>query len=220
MKVAVMQPYFFPYIGYFQLIEAVDVWVCMDYANFQKKGYMHRNYLPDGETIRVPLIKPSQNRRLYETQVNILDKDMSLFFKQIEHKYSKAPYYNSVLDLFNPVFTKQHEVLSEFNFALVEKIVEYLGIKTRLIVSGSKITEAPRERGIIEICKSLEADHYINAIGGVNLYSHEQFSEHGLELSFLKTQSEGPYHSILADMFLKPREYLIDQLNDFKLVKS
>lgn len=193
MKVGIMQPYFFPYIGYWQLMNAVDKYVIFDDVNYIKRGWINRNnILVEGKKKRVNLhIKDaSQNRLIKDTQVAETKEDIKRFLKTIEMSYSKAPYFEKTYELLETVMNCECYSLSEFLSYSINQVRDFLGIETDLLISSqiSKDNSLKGEEKILDICMKLGADCYINAIGGMELYHRENFREKGIELRFLKAK--------------------------------
>jgi len=180
-----MQPYFLPYFGYFQLIDAVDVWVCMDHATFIKKGYMHKNKIQNDITIRVPLIGASSNRNTSEILIDLSGRDWYKLNKTLHQKYSSEPYFSEAKSLLDDASENHNGTLAGFNFSIIQNIVDYLEIDTQLISSSLGLTDKSKSDGIIEIAKGLKASTYINAPGGADLYSKEYFLEKNVNLQFI-----------------------------------
>lgn len=221
--IGIHQPYFFPYLGYFQLINAVDVWVCLEHVSFMKRSYMTRNTLKDGININIPVIGGSQNKRCTEVYVEKNRIWFEKFARTLDLNYKNEKNFiqvtNEVLaPWYNDVITHPRELtISEFNFTAIYRISEYLGIETRFY-SSNGITEAKREKGLQDIVKSFHGDTYINAIGGQALYNKENFSEAGIDLKFLKKTSELPNTSILDILFKYDKEVIKQELNKFELI--
>ena len=189
MKVAIMQPYFFPYIGYFQLINAVDVFVMYDDVNYIKQGWINRNriLINNKEHYFTLQIKGGSSFRKIK-DITIGNNRLKLL-KTIEQSYKNASQFENVHLLITDILTSEEENLSKFLIYSLKKIAEYLGIKTVFMLS-SEIdinTVAKAEDKIITICKKLGAINYINAIGGQELYNKTRFDENSLKLQFLKT---------------------------------
>lgn len=191
MKLAVMQPYFFPYIGYWQLINAVDKYVIYDDVNYIKRGWINRNNIlmnGDSKLINLKIHKASQNKLINESEVLVTPTDNRKILKTLETCYKKAPYYENVFPIVESIITLEEKNLARYLELSIRKVSEYLSIDTDFIVS-STITKNNDLRGqdkILEICKILGADEYINAIGGQELYSQEDFQEQGIVLNFLR----------------------------------
>ena len=142
MKVAIMQPYFFPYLGYFQLIKAVDIYVNLDHVNFMKRGYMTRNTLKNNTTINLIVNEGSQNNKCYEVMVNFENKYIDKFKKKIQFLYCKSPYYNEINSIvIEPFFIERHISVSKFNIELIKTICNYLDVKTKIIDSSVGFTD-------------------------------------------------------------------------------
>ena len=191
MKVGIMQPYFMPYIGYWQLIHAVDKFVILDDVNYIMRGYINRNsILLDGKPYRftIPIEKASQNRLIMETKIHFTEDGKRGFMQTIGNAYRNAPHYGEVLALLEDIVNNQDRDLTGFVKRSIEKVMGYLGMRTEILVS-SKIEKRPGLKGedrIIEICQRLRAQEYINAIGGMDLYSFSHFNEKGIKLQFIK----------------------------------
>lgn len=190
-KVAVMQPYLFPYIGYFQLIKAVDIFVLYDDVNYINRGWINRNrILLNGEPhlFTIPLSKASQNKLINEIEIQDNQEAKIKLLKLIQHAYSKAPYFDDVYLLIENILNYQEKNLSRFIENSIKKISEYIGISTAIMIS-SKLKKNNALKGqekIINICKILGSDCYINPIGGVHLYDENQFSDENIVLKFIK----------------------------------
>ncbi len=193
MKLGIMQPYFFPYLGYWQLINAVDRFVILDDVNYIMRGYINRNsILVNGKPYRftIPIKKASQNKLIMDTKLNFDEKEKKKFLTTILNAYKRAPNYLSVMPLLEDVIFNADDDLTKYIQHSLEVVCNYLEINTQIYVS-SKIekdnTLRAQER-IIDICKKLGADTYYNAIGGQKLYDNSHFSAQGIELHFLKTK--------------------------------
>lgn len=188
MTLGIMQPYFMPYIGYWQLLAAVDTYVVYDDVNYIKRGWINRNnILVNGEShmFTLSLNGASQNKLINE--ISILD-DFQKFFKMIENAYHKAPYYNQVEPLLLEICRYHNLSLGDFMLHSFRMVLAYLGISTKLILSSS-IEKDNSLRGtakIKQICHLLGADTYYNAIGGQALYDKDDFAAEGLTLHFLQ----------------------------------
>ncbi len=192
MKLGIMQPYFMPYIGYWQLMNAVDKYVVYDDVNFIKGGWINRNrILLDGKPqyFNIQMAGASSFKHINEIGVSdnlsVINKNIRI----LEAAYKKAPYYNQVMPIIEEILRCQAENLAFFIRNSFEVINNYLGIGTQLIMSSDlkKNNELHGQDKVIAICRLLKADEYYNAIGGQELYSFQEFRKNGLELKFLKT---------------------------------
>ena len=207
MKTAIMQPYFFPYLGYFQLIDAVDVYVNLDHVSFMPRSYMTRNVIKNDININIPVANGSQNKKCYEVKVNLDEQYIAKFFKTLHHQYNKSSNYEMVMEkIIKPCFATEEKTISQFNIEIIKKICNLLDIKTKIIDSscGFQNLELKKEYGLVSIVKQLKSTEYVNAIGGQKLYTKEFFKQNGIDLYFIKPDSfelENPYASILDLLF-------------------
>ncbi|MHA1381944.1 MAG: WbqC family protein [Candidatus Helarchaeota archaeon] len=192
MKLAIMQPYLFPYIGYFQLINAVDKFIILEDVNFINRGWINRNYiLVNGKKnlFTVPLEKASQNKLIKDTHIVSDTKWKINFLKTIKFSYSMAPYFKNIYPIIQIIINNKEYNLSKFIYYSLIKITEYLNIKTK-IVPSSEIYRNNHLKGqyrILDICKKEKANHYINPPGGQELYERDLFEKNGIKINFIKT---------------------------------
>jgi hypothetical protein len=225
MRIGIMQPYFFPYIGYFQLIAAVDSFVVYDNIKYTKKGWINRNRIQqNGATqwITLPLKAGSdaleiQSRQLAESfQVKKL-------LDQITGVYRAAPFFSQAMPVIADSLQTSERNLFGVIYKTIENVCEYLEIKTALLRSSSvNANHALRsEDRVISICKALDATVYINSIGGVDLYSRYAFQERDIQLQFIESLPMAyeqdshpfiPYLSIVDVMMFNPVNWIRDAL--------
>lgn len=196
MKIAIMQPYLFPYIGYFQLINAVDKFVIYDNIEYTKKGWINRNrFLQNGADafFTVPLKKDSDFSTIKERQVSFdfRTKELPKMLARFKNSYSKAPFYKKVFPILEKCLINENENLFDFIFDSIKTVCAHLEIKTEFIISSTiSINENLRgKERVLAICKNLSAKTYLNPIGGISLYDKEEFATKNLELFFLQTQN-------------------------------
>lgn len=190
-----MQPYFFPYIGYFQLMDMVDEFVIYDNIKYSKGGWIKRNrMLHNGRDIyfTLPIKKDSDSldidqRFLVDNFQNEADK----LLRRIEANYAKAPYYDDFLPLVKEIIYCEEKNLFDYILNSIIKIKDFLDIKTPLKIFSEldeEIQQLKAEEKVIKACKAVGATHYINSIGGVKLYHAQHFRKENIELSFFKTK--------------------------------
>jgi hypothetical protein len=189
-----MQPYFLPYIGYWQLINAVDVFVVYDNIQYTKKGYINRNrILVDGEVRKfsIPLKSDSHILNINERIISeSFENEKYSLLKRIDYAYHKAPNFEEVYHLVESIVLCNESNLFQYIYSSIKLIVDYLDIDTRIIISSDIPVNHElkgRER-LIEICKNLNAENYINPIGGIKLYSKEDFRSENITIKFLETK--------------------------------
>lgn len=185
-----MQPYFFPYIGYFQLISAVDKFVIYDDVNFIKRGWVNRNRIlinKEAKLISLSLIKASQNKLINE----IIIKDKGTILKTIKQNYSKTAYFKDVFPIIEDIVNYSENNLSRYLFYQIKKITEYLQINTTLVPTSTiyEVNKLKGQNRIIEICRKENMDTYINAIGGKELYDLGTFQDNGFNLKFIQMEN-------------------------------
>ena len=190
MKLAIMQPYFFPYIGYFQLINAVDKFVIYDDVNYIKQGWINRNrILLDGKDhfLTLSLLNAGSYRLINEIEIG---PNRHKLLKTIGQTYKKAPFFHEVFSLIEGILTCEENNLAFFLEISVRRIVAFLNIKTDLMVSSTIKKDAAKkgQDKVLEICEKMNAAVYVNAEGGQELYSKEIFNLKGIALKFIKSR--------------------------------
>lgn len=193
MKIAIMQPYLFPYIGYYQLLNAADKFVFLDDVAFINRGWINRNnMLVNGRSnlFTVPLQNASQNKRINEIEVTDGNWRGKLL-RTIEMAYKKAPQFDKVFPIINDVFSSTERSIAALARQSIYHVIAYLGL-SKEIVDSSNIYRNETLKGearIINISKLENATHYINPIGGTELYDVKHFAEENIQLQFLKTRN-------------------------------
>lgn len=190
MKIGIMQPYFFPYLGYFQLLNYVDKYVVYDDVNYIKRGWVNRNQIllnNQKYLITLPLDGASPFKPINETRISPNISTKEKLIKTIERAYKKAPYFSHIFPIIQTVIMDKSLLLSNALYKQLELIKDYLEINTELIMSSNlkKNSDLKGQEKIIQICNILNGTEYINAIGGQDLYSKKFFQEKGIKLSFL-----------------------------------
>ena len=230
MKIAIMQPYIFPYIGYFQLINAVDKFVVYDDGEYTKKGWINRNrILMNGSDylFSFPLKKDSdfqtiRNRLLADNYSEHKKK----LIGRVSSAYAKSPQFKIVFPIVEECLNFENNNLFLFILNSLNKICCYLDIKTEFIISSVlNVNNSLKGEGkVIDINKKLNASTYINAIGGQALYSRETFSENNIKLMFIKTSEIVypqfsnefvPNLSIIDVMMFNSKEKIQEYLRSF-----
>ncbi|MCP9770668.1 hypothetical protein EGI22_22405 [Lacihabitans sp. LS3-19] len=193
-KIAIMQPYFLPYIGYFQLINAVDEFVIYDNIQFSKKGWFHRNrILQNGkdEYITLPLKKDSDyldvNQRFLS---DTWETEREKLFRKIKENYRKAPFFENTIDFLEKILFFEDKNLFTFLANSLTLTCNYLEIRTPIITSSTLQIEhsLKSQDKVLAICKEIKATKYINPIGGLELYQSSDFQIQNIELSFIKSK--------------------------------
>jgi len=198
MKVAIMQPYIFPYIGYFNLVHSVDKFIFFDDVNFIKRGWINRNKIISNKSeflFSVPLKKASQNKLINDTYVSIDQKWKNKLLKTIKYSYEKEESFPEIYSIIEGVLHSDVESIADLSSISVVRICDYLDIQRDFqnssSISSADISASGQDR-ILSICKNVGAKIYNNAIGGVSLYSKELFESNKIKLNFVKPKIK-PY---------------------------
>jgi len=193
MKLAIMQPYLFPYIGYFQLINAVDTFVIYDDVNYITRGWINRNrILVNGKAqlFTMPLVKASPHKYIKDITLHDLPIWKGKFLKTLNLHYRKAPFFQDTFSLVKKVFACNSLSLADFLTVSLRLLCEHLEIRVNIVRSSAQYdnTELKGMARIIDICQQVEAEVYINPIGGSGLYSKQDFKKNGIVLKFLESE--------------------------------
>lgn len=189
-----MQPYFMPYIGYFQLMKAVDKYIIYDDVNYIKGGWVSRNYLlinGEKKMFTITLKEASPNKLFNEIEIK---DDFKKLMKTLQLNYSKSVNFKEAMVLMERIISFPNKQLSQFIANSFQEILNYLSIDTELILSSNiyKNNTLKGQEKILNICNILGANTYYNAVGGQELYSKEKFKENGIMLNFIETMIQ-PY---------------------------
>ena len=231
MKIGIMQPYFFPYIGYFQLIQAVDQFIVYDNIKYTKKGWINRNrILHNGKDMMfsLPLKSDSDYLNVDEREL-ASDFNRNKLLNQIKAAYRRAPYFPHTFPLCEQVVHFEDENLFRFLHHSIVKTCEHLGITTEVKISSDIAIDhnLKNQEKVIALCNAVGASTYVNAIGGMELYSKETFREKDIELKFIKSKPFEyvqfcdefvPWLSIIDVMMFNPIENIKECLDLCELI--
>lgn len=234
MKIGMMQPFFFPYIGYFQLLNMVDKYVVYDTGKFSNNKWGFRNrILINGSPgfFRVKTLKASQNKQFNEIKVSDDIESKIRMIHALECSYGKAPHFSEVMPMMEKFMLADYDNLFEYNVTSIRMICNYLGIKTEILIFSELDhgRDLKRQYRIFDVCRTLGGDEYINAIGGMELYDFKEFRENGIELAFLKTDEIAypqfggefvPDLSIIDVMMFNSVPEIQDMLSRYTLIRS
>lgn len=223
-----MQPYLFPYLGYFQLIQAVDTFVVYDDVQYIKGGWINRNYIlahGSKQLFTLPLSGASSNMLI--NQIKVGDRQRKII-QTIRQNYGKAPYFSAVFSLFTNIIEHPEKNLAAFLDYGLRQICHYLDLHPQWYLSSAlkKDNSLKGMRKVLAICKELGCSRYINLPGGRELYAQEEFARHGIQLSFIQPKTIAyrqfgnefvPNLSIIDVMMFNSREQCARLLEDFEL---
>ncbi|QNE40489.1 WbqC family protein [Hymenobacter sp. NBH84] len=236
MKVAIMQPYLFPYIGYFQLLAAADLFVVYDDVHYIKKGWINRNriLLHGAEHLfTLPCLNASQNKLINEVEVDWASKEVRKVRLTMEMAYRKAPFFEQVYPLVQRVLEGSGPAtIAEVATHSIRAVCAYLGIDTPIVTSSQQPyhnTHLSKGARLVDIVQQEGGDQYLNPIGGEALYTKEFFAEHGIALHFVKSlpiryaqpvPDNGfvPWLSILDVLMYNEKETVMAFLQDYELL--
>lgn len=204
MKLAIMQPYFFPYIGYFQLIAAVDLFIVYDNIKYTKKGWINRNrILRNGKDMMfsLPLKNASDYQDVCERELAV-DFNRNKLLNQFKESYRRAPYFAQTFPLVEQLVRFEDTNLFRYLHYSIVKTCEHLSITTEIKVSSSIAIDhgLKNQDKVLALCKAVGASTYVNTIGGRGLYAKEAFREQGIDLKFI--QSKPFEYSQFGDPFV------------------
>ncbi|MDO1501091.1 WbqC family protein [Winogradskyella maritima] len=235
MTLGIMQPYFFPYFGYIQLIYAADTFIIYDDVNFIKGGWINRNRIVINGVphfFTVPLEQSSSFKKISDIEINEdkYDRFKTKFLKTIRQTYIKAnnfgDFYPKLEEFFNRPFVSS---ISELSTETLTFVFDYLGKKVNIIYNKDILKQTAHlggEERILDICRKLNASKYINLSGGVDLYNKTTFDSHGIELKFLSMDelkySQGsnsflPNLSIIDILMHNDKLSVIEYLKNYSL---
>lgn len=236
MKVAIMQPYFFPYIGYISLIKHSDEFILLDKVQFIRHGWIERNRVLKQNGgwlyVQVPLEKFSRETTIDKVVINNLLEWKNKIKAQLMSYKKTAPYYNRVINLIDDIFKDEFKSIVTLNKICLEKICEYLGFSRTLFVYSEMdlIIESPKkpDEWALNICKVIGTDIvYVNPIGGMDFFDKKKYQNEGVKLCFQKmnlmeyNQKRLPFESGLSIidvmMYNSPDEINI-MLDKFELI--
>ena len=228
-RLAIMQPYFLPYMGYWQLINDVDEFVVYDTIKYTKKGWINRNrYFQNGsdKLFTLPLKQDSDSAYVRNREL-ATDFDRKQLIRKLTNAYANAPYLKYNFSIIEDIIANPETNLFEYIFTSIQKICSFLEIKTPLIISSNILSGHESAKGqdkVINICHARNATHYINPIGGLDLYNKDYFQENNIDLSFIRSRVLDytyeelpclPHLSILDVMMHNDRDRIISYLSWF-----
>lgn len=234
MIVSIMQPYFFPYIGYFQLMVNSDVFVVHDDVQYIKGGWVNRNRIRrQGQVcwITLPVRKDAHNLAINQRFYDLDRANTQQLLRRIESNYRRAPRFDQVFVLLRDIIMNDDANVASFNLNLIRSLAGFLNIKTPIVVSSEMRKDdclTGQER-VVDLCKRLQASHYVNPIGGLELYEAERFARDGIELGFLQTTLasfptsgavDDPYLSIIDVLMFNSDETIATMLKTYRIVST
>jgi hypothetical protein len=215
MRLGIMQPYFFPYIGYFQLIASVDLMLFVNDVPYIRHGFINRNRMIFNRSqswLTLPVRQSSSNRTIEQHRVSLDSLARNKMLRKTEQSYAKAPYLFETMSILSQGLPPDQSGLAPPLLQSLNQCSLALGIKTpTLMVHATKIApESSGEQRVIDICKHFGATEYLNLPGGQSIYSFNSFSSHGIRLGFIDP-SITIYPQVNAKEFI-PKLSILDLL--------
>lgn len=230
VKLAIMQPYFFPYLGYFQLINCVDAFVIYDNIEFTKTGWIRRNRILNFDHDRyivVPVKKASDYSLVGDLEI-APSYDFKKMLRVIKGAYERSPYFDETFQLLKNIIPPKTSKLFDYILGMTKSLCAYLDIQTKIIISSSiRINHSLKaQEKVLALCVALNANVYINPTGGKALYDKDVFAKTGIELLFHRmsdftyTQFKEPFIpnlSIIDVMMFNSKEKIKELLKMYIL---
>ncbi len=237
MKVGIMQPYFFPYLGYIGLIKHTDAFILFDGVQFIRHGWIERNRIlkpnEGWQYISVALKKASSRSLIQDTHLNNEQAWQEKIFAQLQHYKKKSPYYRDTIELIKDAFSKPSESITQLNCNCLESVCAYLGVPFRCGIYSQmslQIEEANTpDEWALNICKALGYNEYWNPTGGMEFFDRSKYEAAGIKLQFMQpalpfySQRRGPENfenglSIIDVMMFNSPEAICQILDDYELI--
>lgn len=234
MKIAIMQPYIFPYIGYFQLIASVDKFIFYDDVAYIKNGWINRNRIlveKKEHLFTFPVKNGSCNTKINRVELDKFNNVAKKILKTIEQSYRKAPYFDHVYPVINNVLSGEYNLISDLAKASILAINDYVSLKPDVVISSNiyKNDHLSSQERVIDINLIEKSTAYINSDGGRILYSHDSFKSNNIDLMFIKASiheyqqhpnmSFVPSLSIIDVLMFNDVETVINRLHGIELTR-
>lgn len=237
MKAAIMQPYFYPYIGYFQLIQAADRFVLFDDVQYIRHGWVNRNRIlkpVEGcQFIIMPLTAHSRGTLIKDIQLAEVSRNKDKILRQIEHYKKTAPWYKTVRSLMGDSFSIDQNSIAEMNGNYLKAVCDYIGIDFKIEISSQMNFDYSQVQNAgewaLRMCEQLQATEYINPAGGMELFDNNQFEKSNIGLRFLQPSLRAynqrrkhfePGLSIIDVMMFNEPAEIKNLINDYQLYET
>ncbi len=236
MKIAIMQPYFLPYLGYFSLIKNTDYFILFDSVQFIKHGWIERNRIlkPSGgwQYVSVSLEKYKRDTKIKEIRINNNINWRDKIFRQLDHYRKRSPFYNETIDVLKEALNIETESIVELNKNILKCVCNYIGVKSNIDIFSNmnleiKKVNAPDEWAL-NICRALgNVNEYWNPVGGLDFFNRDKYTNVGIDIKFLKMNTQEysqkrsnfePSLSIIDVMMFNEPTKINKMLDDFDLL--
>jgi len=224
---AIMQPYFFPYIGYFQLMHAVDVFIFHDDVQYIKSGWINRNRIlvnDEPAWLTLPVENASYTSPIHHRHYQLDSKTIARMKRRLEASYARAPMFSRVFPFICDLLDYSESNVAMYNSNLLMLVARAMGIRCDFLCSSKidSLSALRAEDKVTALCASVGASTYVNPIGGLSLYSASAFAERGIDLQFLRSKPTSytqfsaphvPYLSIIDVLMFNSTDRLGDMLD-------
>lgn len=237
MKIGIMQPYFFPYIGYFSLIKYVDKFIFFDTPQYISHGWVNRNRILDQkgnpDYITVPIKKVSRETPIKEIEISMDKNWRETIVGKLSVYKRKAPNYDAVINFVKDIlYGSEYSNLSELNCMSIERTCEMIGLTNDFSVFSKMDLQigqvnAPDEWALY-ITRALQGDIYVNPPGGQSFFDKEKYESNNIKLQFLESRLRPyiqrigrfePGLSILDAMMFCKNDEIKDMLEDYRIIE-
>ena len=234
-KLAIMQPYFFPYIAYYALLNLVDEFILFDTPQFIRHGWIERNRILNFHKLepmyfKVPLLKKSNRLKINEITIDKQKNWKQKILSQLIPYKKKATFYPNVILLLEEIFSQEFESIAELNYHSLVITAKYLGINTEIkLLSKMNLSINPAKEAdewALEITKALAYKNYYNAENGHLFFDKSKYENEGIQLFFLKMQATRynqkidefiPFLSLIDVMMFNSVDEIQDMLKNYIL---
>ena len=229
MIAAIMQPYFFPYLGYFQLLRAADIFIFHDDVQYIKAGWVNRNrILLGGQAgwLTLPVRSAEHTRAINERYYVLEPAVVGDLLRKLEAAYRQAPQFTAVFPIVREIMEFESANVAAFNINLVSRLCRKLGIAPRFYLASAleKDHRLTGQERVIELCRRVGASCYVNPIGGRHLYDRHVFAHYGIQLRFLKANvisgRRDPFLSIIDVLMFHEVAAIENLLSNYEVVDT
>ncbi len=233
MKIGLMQPYFFPYVGYFQLIAAVDCFIIYDDVQFIKNGWINRNRIllnNSASWVTLPVGRGHLHDHINQRHFVDYKPACGKILSQLDSAYRKAPFFRETSDFVESLLAREGDNVAATLSCQLEMVARHLSLSAKFLDSSGLTKDDAALAGqdrVIEICRAMKASEYYNAIGGIPLYNPEAFEQHGITLRFLQPRQLTykqydnefvPHLSLIDVLMFNPLDEVIRMVREYDLV--
>ena len=206
MRCVIMQPNYIPWSGYFNLILNADVFVFLDHVNYTKNEWINRNRIKtkDGWMyLTVPVKTSGKYDQLISTaEIDNKNDWRNKHWRSIKMNYAKAPYFAELAPLCEEVYSHEWKFISDLNIYFIKKIIEYLGMDKKILLSSTMELSGHKTDLVVDICKQLQADEYLSPDGAKAYIEENKLTENGIRLIYQTYSQQHPVYPQIHGNFI------------------